>query len=123
MRVALPDWPALAVFIGLVLTLTLYGLTLSIHFPSEHRRPSLKGGLGSAVLWSTMAIAIAAALLAIRLVFVALPVYVAIIAGGVAILVAPLLLKPLPDSLIDNRGGLVLFAGLAALLALISLTY
>jgi hypothetical protein len=32
-------------------------------------------------------------------------------------------LKPLPDRLIDDRGGLVLFAGLAALLALISLNY
>jgi hypothetical protein len=123
MRVALPDWPTLGVFIGLVLAITLYGLALSIHFPSEHRRPSLKGGLGSVVLWGTTAIVIAAAVLAVRLVFAALPLYVAVIAGGAAVLVAPPLLKPLPDRLIDDRGGLMLFAGLAALLALISLNY
>jgi hypothetical protein len=123
MRVALPDWPTLAVFCGLVLAVTLYGLTLSVHFPSEHRRPSLKGGVGSAVLWGTAAIATAATMLAVRMGIVALPGYIAIIAGGTAVLIAPLLLKPLPDRLIDGRGGLLLFAGLAALLAAVSLDY
>lgn len=123
MRVALPDWPVLAVFCGLVLSVTLYALTLSIHFPSEHRRASLRGGIGGSLLWGTTAVAIAGALLAIRLGTGALPGYIAILAGGAMVLIAPLLLKPFPDSLIDDRGGLLLFSGLAGLLALISIGY
>jgi hypothetical protein len=119
----LPDWPALVLFCGLVLAVTLYGLTLSVHFPSEQQRPSLKGVAGTAVLWSTAAVAIAATALAVRLGIGALPGSIAIIAAGATVLVAPLLLKPLPDRLIDDRGGLLLFAGLAALLALLSLSY
>lgn len=123
MRVALPDWSALALFSGLVLLVTLYALALSIHFPAEHRRTSLKGGLGATVLWGTTAVTIAAALMAIRLGLGILPRYMAVIAGGAAVLAAPMFLKPLPDTLIDDRGGLLLFAGLAALLALLSLAY
>ena len=34
---ALPPLPELAVFMALVLVLSLYGLTVSGHFPEEHR--------------------------------------------------------------------------------------
>jgi hypothetical protein len=43
--------------------------------------------------------------------------------GGAAIDDEPVLLKRLPDSRIDGRGGLVIFAALSALLALVSLNY
>jgi len=123
MVMALPDWLALALFSGLVLLVTLYALALSVHFPAEHRRASLRSTRGRAILWgSTMAAGIAA-LLAIRLGIRALPWHIAVLAGGAAILLAPMFLKPLPDRLIDDRGGLVLFAGLASVLALMSLSY
>jgi len=122
MRVALPDWPTLAVFCGLVLAVTLYALTLSIHFPSEHRRASLRGSLGGAILWGTTMVAVVAAAMAARLGLSALPGYVAVLAGGAAVLAAPALLKPLPDGLIDDRSGLLLFAALAGLLAWLSLS-
>ncbi|MDX2155218.1 MAG: hypothetical protein SFW09_01815 [Hyphomicrobiaceae bacterium] len=123
MRVALPDWTSLALFAGWVLAVTLYGLALSAHFPAEHRRASLKDGIGAAVLWGTLAIATVSAMLAVRFALEALPGYAAVIAAGLAILVAPLALKPLPDSLIDDRSGLILLAGLTAALAAVALDY
>jgi len=36
-----PPLPELAVFMALVLVLSLYGLTVSGHFPQEHRAASL----------------------------------------------------------------------------------
>ncbi|MEZ5815847.1 MAG: hypothetical protein R3D44_02040 [Hyphomicrobiaceae bacterium] len=123
MRVALPDWTALALFSGLVLAVTLYTLALSIHFPAEHRRASLRNGMGRVVLLGTMAVAGCAALVALRFAAGFLPGYAAVLAGGAAILVAPVVLKPLPDSLIDDRGGLLLFAGVAAALAMVSVGY
>ena len=41
---ALPPLPELALFMALVLVLSLYGLTVSGHFPEEHRSPSLRAG-------------------------------------------------------------------------------
>ena len=120
MRVALPDWTVLALFTATVLCVTLYGLALSAHFPEEHRRPSLKGPVGNLVIWGSMAIALLAAAVAVRLALASLPGYAAVIAGGIAILIAPILLKPLPDELIDDRAGLLLFAALSGLLAAIS---
>lgn len=121
MRLALPEWPALAAFSGLVLFVTLYVLALSVHFPSEHRRASLKGGVGGTILWGTGALTVASAAMAVRLGLGALPGHLAVLAGGSAILAAPIFLKPLPDSLIDDRGGLLLFSGLATALALAAL--
>ena len=48
---ALPPLPELAVFMALVLVLSLYGLTVSGHFPEEHRAASLRtaGGQAAAV--------------------------------------------------------------------------
>jgi hypothetical protein len=121
MRVALPDWTALALFSSLVLLVTLYALALSAHFPAEHRSSALKGPIGGAILWGSFALAGVAALIAVRVALWTLPGYAAVIAGGAAVLIAPLILKPLPDALIDGRGGLLLFAGLAAFLALVSI--
>ena len=120
MRIATPDWAVLALFMAIVLSVTVYGLALSAHFPAEHRSPSLTGPMGKLVLWGTMAAAILAAAAAVRLGWSFLPGYAAVIASGAAILVAPLVLKPLPDGLIDERGGLVVFAGLATVFACIS---
>lgn len=123
MRIATPEWTVLALFIAIVLSVTVYGLALSAHFPAEHRRESLSGPTGGLILWGTMVAAGLAAAAAVRLGWAFLPGYAAVIAGGAAILAAPLVLKPLPDHLIDERGGLLVFAALAALFAAISATY
>ncbi len=120
MRVALPDWTALALFAATVLVVTLYGLTVSAHFPAEHRRPSLTTPVGTVILWTSMTIAMAVALWAVRYALAVLPGYAAVIAAGAAILVAPLLMKVLPDSFLDGRAGLVTFALLAVVCAVIA---
>jgi hypothetical protein len=54
---ALPPLPELMLFMALVLVLSLFGLTVSGHFPQEHRAASLRTGTGMLVLWSTIAVA------------------------------------------------------------------
>ena len=58
---ALPPLPELALFMALVLVLSLYGLTVSGHFPEEHRDASLRAGVGPLLLWGTMALCAALA--------------------------------------------------------------
>lgn len=120
MRVALPDWTALGLFAGMVLAVTLYGITVAAHFPAASRRASLQEGAGRLIFWGSIAAAVLVSMLALRFALTALPGYAAVIAGGAAILVAPLVLKPLPDAFVDGHAGLVTFAGLGMLLALIA---
>jgi hypothetical protein len=58
--VVVTDWPALAVFVVLVLSVSLYGLTASGHFPSEHRGATVRSAGGTAVLWLTMLVSVVA---------------------------------------------------------------
>ena len=109
-------WLALVLFMALVLSVSLYGLTVSGHFPSEHRGETLRPASGSIVLWVTMLICAAAAAYAVLFASRTLPWYVAVIGGGGALLVAPLLLQPLPDAFVNGRRGLVTFALAAAVL-------
>ncbi len=115
----LPPLAELAVFMGLVLVLSLYGLTVSGHFPREFRAPSLTSAAGKTVLWSTLAVAACLAVFALAFAWWRVPAYAAIIGGGGMVLIAPLLLQPLPDSIVNGRRGLLIFTalglGLAAL--------
>jgi hypothetical protein len=117
---ALPPLPELALFMALVLVLSLYGLTVSGHFPHEHRHPALQVGVGPLLLWGTMALCAALTLAALAFAWQRLPLYAAVIGGGTMVLFAPLLLQPLPDSFVNGRQGLLAFAGLATGLALIA---
>lgn len=119
---ALPPLPELAVFMALILVLSLYALTVSGHFPAEHRAPSLATPAGTLILWGTLALAAAAALLAARFAWRHIPFYATTLGGGAMLLAAPLALQPLPDSFVNGRRGLLLFAGLALVLALIAET-
>lgn len=111
------NWPGLVLFSGLVLVIALFGLSLSGHFPAEHRKPDLQGRLGRLVLVvAILAVALAAAK-AIGLATGGLPAPVAIIGAGAALLAAPLVLQRLPDSFVDSRAGLVSLAALATALA------
>lgn len=116
----LPSWPALATFMSLMLVLSLYGLTVSGHFPAEHRGPNLKGKLGAAVLWGSLALMMAILLVALAFAWRTLPTYAAIIGGGVMVLFAPLLLQPCPDSFVNGRRGLLTFAGAGLVLAVVA---
>jgi len=66
----------------------------------------------------------ACALLALSLVVGAaaawriMPWPAAVIAGGAAILAAPLLLRPLPDRFVNGRAALLAFSGASVVLAL-----
>ena len=59
------SWLSLAMFMALVLSVSLYALTASGHFPSEHRADDLRAGPGAAILWLTMAVSAAAAIYAV----------------------------------------------------------
>ena len=114
---ALPPLPELTVFMALVLVLSLYGLTVSGHFTAEFRGETLKGGSGAVALWLSIAVAASAAGLTLLRGWETLPWYAVVIGAGAMLLFAPLLLRPLPDSFVNGRGGLVVFSGGAALLA------
>lgn len=117
---ALPPLPELALFMALVLVLSLYGLTVSGHFPEEHRDSALRAGLGPLLLWGTIALCAALTLAALLFAWQRLPLYAAVIGGGAMVLFAPLLLQPFPDSFVNGRQGLLIFASLAAGLALVA---
>lgn len=112
------NWPALILFSALVLSVSMYGLSLSGHFPADQRPADLRGPAGQAILGGTgMAVAICG-LLALRLAWLAVPVPMAIIGAGGALLAAPLVLQMFPDKFVDGRGGLMALAGASAVLAL-----
>lgn len=102
---------------GSVLLAALYGLSVSGHFPAEFRPPKLQGTLGCLILWGTMAGAGLAALAALALAWRALPWYATVIGGGAVLLFAPSLLQRLPDTFVNGRRGLLVFAGSALVLA------
>jgi hypothetical protein len=113
---ALPPLPELSLFMALVLVLSLYWLTVSGHFPEEHRTASLKSASGQAVLWGTIGLSTLVTLAALTFAWRHVPLYAAIIGGGLMVLIAPLFLHPLPDSFVDGRPGLVVLAALGLVL-------
>ena len=119
---SLPPLPELTVFMALVLALALYGLTVSGHFPAEHRAASLMTPVGTGLLWGTLVVCGVLTLLLLQFAWRHIPLYAAAIGGGAMLLTAPLLLRPLPDSFVNGRRGLLFFTGLALCLALIAET-
>jgi hypothetical protein len=117
---AWPPLAALSIFMGLVLVLALYGLTVSGHFPAEFRDPSLKTTFGKTVLWATLVVACLLVIVAIAIAWRSLPLYATILAAGAMVLVAPLLLRPFPDRFVNGRGGLLAFAAIGVALALLA---
>ncbi|MBX9590550.1 MAG: hypothetical protein K2X43_14685 [Hyphomonadaceae bacterium] len=115
----LPYWPQLLLFMSAVMLLALYGLTASGHFPAEVRSQALKGGSGAAALWGSATIAGIAAGLTLLRGWDTLPWHAAVIGAGAMLLFAPLLLRPLPDSFVNGRLGLLAFSAGAAVPALL----
>jgi hypothetical protein len=112
-----PHWIVFGYFMAGVLAVALYGLTASGHFPAEARSAKFKDGWGSLVLWGTLAVTALAAAAMLLTSWWILPWYLQVIGGGAMLLFAPLLLQPLPDSLVNGRSGLLVFSGGAAFLA------
>jgi hypothetical protein len=111
------DWVALGLLMGSVLLVALYGLAASGHFPAEFRPQTLQRGWGALVLWGTMIATGIAGAVALVLAWRALPWYATVIGGGAALLFAPLLLQPLPDSFVNGRRGLLVLAAGAVVVA------
>jgi hypothetical protein len=113
----LVPWLELIMFMMGVLMLSLYGLTVSGHFPSEFRADDLTRGAGAVIMWGTMLIAGAASVATLLFAWATLPWYAILLGGGMTLLLTPLLLQLLPDSFVNGRTGLLTFAGAAALAA------
>jgi hypothetical protein len=120
---ALAQWGAMAAFALLVMSAALYGLTASGQFPSEHRVEALKSPAGTAILWGTMAVGAMTAVIALVVAWQMLPWYAAVIVGGGVLLMAPLVLQLFPDRFVDGRSGLLVFAGLGAMLSLAAMAF
>lgn len=116
----MPPLVDLAVFMALVMVLSLYGLAVSGHFPEEHRAPVFRQGAGAVILWSTLGLGLLMTVATLMFAWQRLPLYAAVIGGGGMLLAAPLVLQPFPDSFVNGRRALLLFSGSA--LALLFLT-
>jgi hypothetical protein len=102
-------WVALLLFVLLVSAATLQGLAASGHFPLrvDSAKPAWSG---CATLLSSAAVAllalVAGSIAALRLTSWSM----AIIAGGLSLLFAPLVLRVFSDRFVDGAGALVSFA-------------
>lgn len=114
------NWLALLLFAAMILTVAVFGLSLSGHFPAQHRKPELQDRLGRLIVVACiLAVALAAAK-AIGLSMALLPAPVAIIGAGLALLAAPLVLQRFPDNFVDGRTGLITLAAFASVLGYLS---
>lgn len=113
-------WAGLLLFAGLVLAIAVFGLSVSGQFPAEHRKPELKGPLGRLIIAGSILVVAMAAVRAVWLAAVGLPVPAAIIGAGAAALAAPLVLQLLSDGVVDGRVGLIAMAGLVCVLAVVN---
>lgn len=111
--------PALCCFSALLLAVTLLTLAASGHFP---RRGKSAGAPGAFTLWACLTVGFGALLVGLAAAWLLLPGPAAVIAGGIAVLAAPLVLQQCPDRFVDGPGALGVFSGSALLLAAILLS-
>jgi hypothetical protein len=109
-------WSAL-LFAALVLAGALYALSLSGHFPSEHRGAALRGASGTVFIGVTAALSLASLAFGLIAGWSKVPWYALVIAGGAALLGAPLVLMKFPDQFVNGRSALAAFSGITAALA------
>jgi hypothetical protein len=112
------SWVPLGIFSAMLLSSALFALAASGHFPRQHRAAAFDAPLGRVILFGgivVVALSIAAALdLTVRRV----PWYALVIGAGLAVLSAPLVLRPFPDRFVDGRSALLTFAAITGLLTL-----
>jgi uncharacterized membrane protein len=109
----------LALFVLGITLLTLYGLTVSGHFPFELRSKRLQTPIGTIVIGVTLLLAAVAAFIVLVIALDVLPWTAIVLAGGAALLAGPLLLRVFPDEFVDGTAGMVTFALAAITIALI----
>src|SRR5262245_65811520 len=97
----------LLLFTALLHFVSLHLLSASGQFPREHRSPSLTSALGALILYGTIAAAFTSLLAALFAAWKMIPWYAAVIGGGLAILVAPMVLPLLSYRSVDGRGSLL----------------
>src|SRR4051794_25771601 len=110
---------SLAVFAGLILAVGLQLLATSGHFPAAARAANMKSGSSAVLMWLSLAITLAALAAGAFAAAQHLPWEGLIIAGGLAVLSAPIVLQQCPDRFVDGRAALVTFAAAAAVCALV----
>lgn len=107
----------LIIFVALMLLSSLQALSASGHFPKASRIPAITQGSGPAVLWTSMIVTAGSLAAGIAAALMLVPWYAAVIGGGGAILLAPLVLRVFPDRIVDGKTALIGFATAAAVLA------
>src|SRR5262245_54676680 len=108
-------------FTLLMLVLSLHGLSASGHFPPEHPAGTLRSLPGVVILHGTILIALTALIAGLWAAWRLIPWYAAVIAGGLAILAAPLVLQEFSDSFVDDHRSLLSFAGASLAFAIMLL--
>jgi hypothetical protein len=107
----------LAVFVALIMLASLQALSASGHFPKTSRLPPISHGSGPVVLWTSMLVTAGSVVAGLAAAGMLIPWYAAVIGGGGAILLAPLILQVFPDRIVDGKTALIGFATAAAILA------
>ena len=106
-----------AALVVLVLAGALHVLAAAGHFPREHRDASLGSKLGSETLFCSLTIMAVCVLSGTIAAFRLIDWPVGIIGAGLSILAAPVLLRLLPDRIVDAGGTLVALTFTAAFLS------
>ena|SRR5689334_13229349 len=113
----------LALFTTLFFVASLFVLTALGHFPRAARNETMSRGFGAVLLWGAIVVVALCVIVAVAAAWRFIPWFAALIAGGIAILVAPLALQYFSDAFVDGRRGVAIFAGLDLVLALALLWY
>ena len=109
----LPSLLPLTLLTLLMLSAALYSLAALGHFPRAARQQVMLGVTGSIVLWGSVTTVAISVVVAIVAAWWLIPWYSAIIAAGIAVLVAPLVLQYFSDDFVDGRSALLWFSGTA----------
>jgi hypothetical protein len=109
----------LALLVALILSASLQLLSASGHFPRAAHRLAPAGGVSPALLWGSILLVCGSVIVGVIAAWLLIPWYAAVIAGGLAILIAPLLLPNFSDRFVDGSGSLATFGGIAAVLAVL----
>ena len=111
------QWGELVIFMGLMLAMSMYGLSVSGQFPLTHRTEPFRSRLGGLILLGSLVLTFAAFIAGIYFVHASVPWYALVIGGGAMVLITPLLLPSFSDKFVDGRGSLLVFSCLAASLS------
>jgi hypothetical protein len=116
MDLSLWQWGELVVFMGLMLAVSMYALSVSGQFPLAHRTEPFRSALGGLILFGSLALTFAALAAGIYFIHASVPWYALVIGGGAMVLITPLLLPNFSDRFVDGRASLLTFSCLAAAL-------